>query len=63
VRTRKQPGGNADVAQRSCALVNLANIAIRTGRKLRYDPVRERFVGDAQANLLVAQPMRAPWHI
>lgn len=63
VRTRKQPGGNADVAQRSCSLVNLANIAIRTGRKLRYDPVRERFVGDEQANLLVAQPMRAPWHI
>jgi hypothetical protein len=43
--------------------VNLANIAIRTGRKLRYDPVKEQFVGDEQANRFVEQPMRAPWHL
>jgi predicted dehydrogenase len=63
VRTRQQPGGNADVTHRSCTLVNLANIAIRTGRKLRWDPVREQFVGDEQANRFVEQPMRAPWHL
>ncbi len=63
VRTRQQPGGNADVTHRSCTLVNLANIAIRTGRKLCWDPVREQFVGDEQANRLVDQPMRAPWHL
>ncbi len=63
VRTRQQPGGNADVTHRSCTLVNLANIAIRTGRKLRWDPVREQFIGDEQASRLVDQPMRAPWHL
>lgn len=63
VRTRQQPGGNAEVAHRSCSLVNLANIAIRTGRKLRFDPVRQQFQGDEQADRFLDQPMRAPWHL
>lgn len=63
VRTRKQPGGNAEVAHRSATLLHLANIAIRTGRKLRYDPVAERFIGDEEANRFVNVPMRAPWHV
>ena len=63
VRTRQQPGGNAEVTHRSCTLVNLANIAIRTGRKLRFDPDTQLFIGDEQANRFVHQPMRAPWHL
>ncbi len=63
VRTRQQSGGNPAVAHRSCTLVNLANIAIRTGRKLRYDPQLERFHNDEAANRLINQPMRSPWHL
>ena len=63
VKTRKRAGGNADAANRSATLMHLANIAIRTGRKLRYDPVKEQFIGDEEANRLVNQPMRAPWHL
>ena len=63
VRTRQQPGGNAAVASRSATLLHLANIAIRTGRKLRFDPAAERFVGDDEANRFVSVPMRAPWHL
>ena len=40
-----------------------ANIAIRTGRKLKFDPVKEEFVGDEFANRYVNLPMRAPWHL
>jgi len=43
--------------------MHLTNIAIRTGRKLRYDPVKEEIIGDEEANRLVYQPMRAPWHL
>jgi hypothetical protein len=43
--------------------VHLANAAIRTGRKLRFDPVALRFIGDEYANRLVDQPMRAPWRL
>lgn len=63
IKTRKQPGGNAEAAHRCATLLHLANLAIRTGRKLRYDPVKEEIVGDEQANRLVNQPMRAPWHL
>ena len=63
VKTRKRTGGNADVANRSATLLHLANIAIRTGRKLRYDPVKEQIIGDEEANRLVNPPMRAPWHL
>lgn len=63
IRTRKRAGGNADVSHRCVCLMHLANIAIRMGRKIQYDPERERIVGDDQANRLVNQPMRAPWHL
>jgi hypothetical protein len=63
VRTRQQPGGNVAVAHRSCTLVNLATIAMRVGRKIRYNPEYEMIERDPQANQLVDQPMRAPWRL
>lgn len=63
VRQRKRAGGNADVAHRSATLVHLANIAIRTGRKIRFDPEKDQVIGDEEANRLVNVPMRAPWHL
>jgi hypothetical protein len=41
--------------------MHLANIAIRTGRVIQFDPETEQIVGDEEANRLVNQPMRAPW--
>ncbi|MBM3838765.1 MAG: Gfo/Idh/MocA family oxidoreductase [Verrucomicrobia bacterium] len=63
VRTRKPAGGNAEAAHRTASLMHLANIAIRVGRKIRFDPVKEIILGDEEANRLVNQPMRAPWHL
>lgn len=63
VRTREKPGGNESVSHRSCTLVNLANIAIRCGRPMSWDPDREEFINDAVANRFVDQPMRPPWHL
>jgi len=63
IRTRKQAGGHAAVSHRCVSLMHLANIAIRTGRKIHYDPVKEQIIGDEEANRLVNQPMRAPWHL
>jgi myo-inositol 2-dehydrogenase / D-chiro-inositol 1-dehydrogenase len=63
IRARKPPAGHAEAAHRTCTLLHLANIAIRTGRKLKYDPVKEEIIGDEEANRLVYQPMRAPWRI
>ena len=63
VKTRNRPGGHAEAAHRCVTLLHLANIAIRTGRKISYDPVKEEIIGDQEANRLVNQPMRAPWHL
>ena len=65
VKTRVQPSEHPNVwaAHRSITLIHLANAAIRTGRKLKFDPEAQQFVGDAEANLLLDVPMRAPWHL
>ena len=63
VRTRRRFALNERNGHRSCTLVNLGKIAVQLGRPLRYDPVKERFIGDEEANRLVDQPMRAPWRL
>ena len=66
VRTRIDgPGArpNVEEAHRSVTVIHLGNIAIRLGRKLRWDPVKEEFPGDDEANRLVDIPMRAPWSL
>ncbi len=63
VKTRQKFGLHEANGYRSNILVHLANAAIRTGRRLTFDPVALRFVGDDEANRLIDQPMRAPWHL
>ena len=63
VRTRQKFGLNEMNGNRSNILVHLANIAIRTGRKLHFDPVTMRFINDPEANRLAEQPMRSPWSL
>ena len=65
VRRRCRPSAKPDVeaAHRSCSMMLLCNLAIRTGRKIRWDPVKEQVIGDEMANRLVNVPMRAPWHL
>lgn len=63
VRTRQKFALNEENGFRSCTLVNMAIIAVRLGRSLEFDPVKCEFVGDQAANMLVHQPMRAPWNI
>jgi hypothetical protein len=62
VRTRKAPICETAVGHRSVSMCHLGVIAVRTGRKLSWDPVAERFTGDsADANQHLAREMRSPW--
>ena len=63
IREGKQAGGHAESSHRVCVAMHLANIAIRVGRTIHFDPDKEQIVGDEQANRLVNIPMRAPWHL
>ncbi len=63
VQTRRAFALNERNGHRSCTLVNLGKIAVRLGRELRFDPDSQKFIGDEEANRLVDQPMRSPWHL
>jgi predicted dehydrogenase len=63
VRTRQKFPLNEENGHRSCTLVNLAKIAVRLGRPLRFNPAAQRFIEDDEANRLIHEPMRAPWHL
>jgi predicted dehydrogenase len=61
VRSRRQTAAPVDVAHRSLTPAHLGNIAMQLGRKLRWDPRAERFVGDEHANRMLARAYRGPW--
>ena len=61
IRTRQPPIAPVEVAHRSCSACLLHHIAMKTKRKLRWDPVRERFHDDDEANAMVSRPQRWPY--
>lgn len=63
IRSRKKFALNEENGHRSATLVNLGKIALRLGRTLRFDPHQQLFINDDQANRLIHEPMRAPWHV
>jgi predicted dehydrogenase len=63
VRARELPFASAEIGQRTATICHLVNIAMLTGRKLVWDPVREQITNDAEANRMVTKPMRSPWNI
>jgi predicted dehydrogenase len=62
VRSRKDPIAPVEVAHRSCSLCILGHIAMKTGRKLKWDPQQECFTNDDSANRMLARPAREPWN-
>lgn len=61
VKSRKTTICPAATGHRSASLCHLGVIAIRLGRKLNWDPVKEEFVADTEAQSYVARPMRKPY--
>jgi len=63
VKSRAETIAPVEAGHRSCTACLLGDIAMRLGRKLRWDPGKEEFLGDAEANRMLSRPMRAPWQI
>ncbi len=61
VRTRKAPICEAEIGHRSVSVCHLGGIALRLGRKLTWDPAREEFPGDKEANAQLSREMHKPW--
>jgi predicted dehydrogenase len=63
VRSRGETITPAEVAHRATSTALLGGIACRLGRRLEWDPERERFVGDPEADRLLGGTMRPPWRV
>lgn len=63
MRTRKQPNAHAEAGHRATTLCHLVNICRVVQRKLQWDPKKEKFVGDDQANALLSRPRRKGYEL
>lgn len=63
IKTRELPICDVAIGHRSATVCHLGNIAIRTGRRISWDPAAEAIVGDDAAQAMLARPYRAPWSL
>jgi predicted dehydrogenase len=63
IKTRQQPIANAEIGHRSASVCHLGNISMLLGRKLAWNPKKEQFASDGEANSMVSRVMRSPWHL
>ena len=61
IRSGTKPNADALTGHLSTSLAHLANIATRVGRSLSFDPIKERFLGDDEANKLIRREYREHW--
>jgi hypothetical protein len=63
IKSRRLTVANPEVMHRSMSTVHAANICMWLKRDLKYDPIKEEFINDPEANRLRSRAMRAPWII
>jgi len=63
VKSRRQPMAHAEIGHRTASICHLNNIAMLTGRKLKWDPAAEKIINDPGANDLLTPKMRPPWRL
>ena len=63
VKSRREPATSAEIAHRATSTALLGGIAVKLGRKLRWNPRTERFIDDPQADSLLTCAMRPPWRL
>jgi GFO/IDH/MocA oxidoreductase family protein len=61
VKSRQPAVSPVDHAVRSDIISHISDIAVRTGRKITWDPGKNQIVNDAEASRMLSRPMRAPW--
>ena len=63
VKSRSLPKGNAEAAKNAHIACHGANIALYLNRQVKYDTVKNEFIGDEQANRLRSEALREPWRL
>ncbi len=63
IKTREDPIAPVEAGHRAMNLCHFINICREVGRKLHWDPVKEEFIGDEQANALIHRERRAGYEL
>jgi hypothetical protein len=63
MRTRQDPVSPVEAGHAASTIGNVADIALRLGRKLTWNPAQDRFVDDNEANNMLSRAARSPWTI
>ena len=63
VKTRAKTRADADIACQAHIACHAANISLFLGRKVIYDPRKNEFLGDEEANRLRSEAVREPWRV
>ena len=63
VKSRKDCYFPPEIGQRCFTITHIGNMSMLLGRKLRWNPEKERFINDEQANRMLSRAMRSPWRL
>ena len=61
IKTRQRPIADVEGGHQATTACHLANISLRTGRKIRWDANKEEIIGDEEASAMLVRPYRKPW--
>ena len=61
IKSRKEPISPVEIGHRACTVCLIIHIAMKLGRKLNWDPEKERFINDDEANKWLSRPQRKPY--
>ena len=62
IKSGSVPNANVEIAHRTATAAHLANIAVRLGRTIHFDPAQERIIGDDEANAMLTRKYRKGGH-
>jgi len=63
IKSGKDPAAPVEVGHRSATVCHLGNVAVRMNATLKWDPKKETFVGNDEANGYLHRKMRGPWQV
>jgi predicted dehydrogenase len=61
IESGKEPISPVEMGHRACTVCLVTHISMKLGRKVRWDPVNEKFLDDDEANKMLSRPQRAPY--
>jgi myo-inositol 2-dehydrogenase / D-chiro-inositol 1-dehydrogenase len=61
IKSRKEPISPVEKGHLACTVCLITHISMKLGRKLIWDPEKEKFINDIEANSMLSRPQRAPY--